>query len=748
MKKKINRQQRLKLFFRKVVEAVTRDIPKSIVILTAFLTFFLIFLFSRDNGLLRRFSLSDIEVGSQSTLDLVVNRDVAYTDEEATALKRDAESQLVSPVFRVESQISRRAFDNYNTFSLNFPILLRQELNPESLFLKIQSILPGFFTREQVRLLSGEESRITEILKTGESLLNEYMASGIFSLPDDELISSKRVEIRYPREDGQEKKETELQNIVTLDNFSNDIGARALKGDFPESWVEPLNILMSVFLEENTFYDSQETELKRQKIRDSVEPVTRLLVKGERVLQKGKIVTAEDMVKVRVLGNYTMTVSSYSFFGAALFMILLFILARTLYSPPLIEKPVARAHLIVIMSAFLVYFTLAMLLIRIGKYEGELPISALLPGTVITMLVSILISSRAGIYTTVIFTLGLLLQTRMEPYAFLFAFFTGVLGTIVVQYPEKKGYLLRATVIMAFFSGGMLFIIGLLKGLAFTRILSYFGIGFLNGMACGILAIGILPFLEHILNAPTPSRLMDISDLNTPLFKRMLVLAPGTYSHTISVANLAESAARAIGADALLARAGAFYHDIGKIDQAEYFAENQTTGNKHDELKPTLSTTVIKTHVKIGVEKAKELGLPKEVIDIVAQHHGSGLISYFYIQAMKEHQGNKRITPEDFSYNGIPPQSREAAIVMLADSVEAASRTLVKPNIAKLEKFTWDIIMDKVTKEQMRGCELTFRDMEIIKKTFVQILAGHFHTRIEYPDMKKNTETPGKNKKQ
>jgi hypothetical protein len=354
----------------------------------------------------------------------------------------------------------------------------------------------------------------------------------------------------------------------------------------------------------------------------------------------------------------------------------------------------------------------------------------------VSMMVAILISPQAGVMITLLYSLGYLIQNGMDAPGFLFTFLTGITGTISVINAEKRGTLIRSSFLSALAGGLILLALGLLGKEPASTLFTFLGIGLLNGLICGILNLGVLPFIEHILNSATAFRLRELSDLNTPLFKRMLVLAPGTYSHSIAVANLAESAAREIGANGLIARVGAYYHDIGKIEQAEYFAENQTKGNKHDDLKSTLSIAVIKSHVKLGIEKAKDLALPQAIIDIVAQHHGSGLISYFYIQALKEQEGSSKIKKEDYSYNGQPPLTREAAIVMLADSVEAASRTLEKPNVAKLEKFVWDIIMNRINEGQMRRCELTFKDMESIKKTFVQILAGYFHTRIEYPDEK------------
>ncbi|HOX14390.1 MAG TPA: HDIG domain-containing protein, partial [Spirochaetales bacterium] len=237
--------------------------------------------------------------------------------------------------------------------------------------------------------------------------------------------------------------------------------------------------------------------------------------------------------------------------------------------------------------------------------------------------------------------------------------------------------------------------------------------------------------LEQALNSPTRFRLMELSDMNAPILKRLLTVAPGTYSHSVTVAHLAESACREIGANALLARVGAYYHDIGKIEQPEYFIENQGGGyNKHDKMNPRLSATVIRSHVKLGAERARSLGLPDEVVEIVAQHHGNGIITWFYDKALK---ADGEVRPDDFSYPGQPPASREAAVVMLADSVEAATRSLKKPTLARLEQAIHDLIMDKFAQGQLARTNLTFRDLETIMNTFTRILAGHFHTRIEYP---------------
>jgi putative nucleotidyltransferase with HDIG domain len=261
-----------------------------------------------------------------------------------------------------------------------------------------------------------------------------------------------------------------------------------------------------------------------------------------------------------------------------------------------------------------------------------------------------------------------------------------------------------------------------------------------NGIASGMLVLGVLSPLEHALKAATSFRLIELSDLNVPILRRLFTSAPGTYSHSIMVANLAEAACLDIGANPLLARVGAYYHDLGKMENPDYFVENQTDYNRHDDMAPRLSATVIRSHVKLGVEKARQLGLPQEVVDIVSEHHGNSLITWFYDKALKQEDSSKAtISKEDFSYPGDPPHSRESAIVMLADVAEAAVRTLEKPTAGKIEKFIQELIGRKVEHNQLAQSELTFRDLEVIKNAFVRVLAGYYHSRIEYPKLENET---------
>jgi putative nucleotidyltransferase with HDIG domain len=255
-----------------------------------------------------------------------------------------------------------------------------------------------------------------------------------------------------------------------------------------------------------------------------------------------------------------------------------------------------------------------------------------------------------------------------------------------------------------------------------------------------MMVLGILPIIENALHIATSFKLIELLDTSAPVLRRLESSTPGTYSHSMMVASLAEAACTEIGANSLLARVGAYYHDIGKTDHPEYFVENQKVYNKHNELNPRLSATIIRSHVKLGIEKARAIGLPNDVISIIAEHHGNSLIKWFYNAALNKEGSN--VNMEDFCYPGNPPRSRESAVVMLADVTEAAARTLEKPTVARLEKFIDDLFNDKYEHGQLAESALTFRDMKTIKSCFVRVLVSFYHSRIEYPKITKPENGP------
>jgi putative nucleotidyltransferase with HDIG domain len=262
-----------------------------------------------------------------------------------------------------------------------------------------------------------------------------------------------------------------------------------------------------------------------------------------------------------------------------------------------------------------------------------------------------------------------------------------------------------------------------------------------------ILAIGVIPVIEIIFNYTTNIKLLELADLNQPGLRKLLIEAPGTYHHSILVGILSETAAEAISANSLLTRVSAYYHDIGKTRKPLYFVENQQgLENKHDKLLPSMSSLIISAHVKDGLETAKQYHLGKNIQDIILQHHGTSCINYFYRKAIELNaEGNQPVSDKDFRYPGPKPQTKEAGIVMLADAVEASSKTLSEPTPSRIQGMVQQIINSIFADGQLDECELTLKDLHLIADSFNRVLNGIFHSRIEYPDSSEK-ESNGKPK--
>jgi putative nucleotidyltransferase with HDIG domain len=264
----------------------------------------------------------------------------------------------------------------------------------------------------------------------------------------------------------------------------------------------------------------------------------------------------------------------------------------------------------------------------------------------------------------------------------------------------------------------------------------------INGFLAAAMTMVLLKVFEWLFDVVTNFTLLELSDFNQPLLKRMILEAPGTYHHSLIVGNLSEAAADVIGADALLARVGSYYHDIGKMDKAEYFTENQLAGsNKHDDLEANVSKLVIINHVRNGIELGRRHKLNQKIIDFIPQHHGTSLTYYFYQKALEAAEDPATVDESNYRYPGPKPQTKETAIVLLADSVEAATRSLEDPSPKKIEELVRKIINNKFIDGQLDECDLTLKEIDQISVIFTKVLSSMYHTRIKYPEKKSNGES-------
>ncbi|MCL2237451.1 MAG: HDIG domain-containing protein [Treponema sp.] len=424
--------------------------------------------------------------------------------------------------------------------------------------------------------------------------------------------------------------------------------------------------------------------------------------------------------------------------GTGFLIFLIYMLYFVLRSPNILGAKLNTRENFLLASLTGSYIIGSVLINNLSPGPEGFPVALAIPTALFIMLLAIFMGKRLAMMMSLALPLGAFFAGAFDSHSYIIALVSGAAASTVLHNAQNRMSLIKAGIIIAIANSFAVVVIVLLRQ---SNVLEYPVLLFwaaLNGIICGMLTLGFLPPLEHLLNAVTPYRLMELSDLNAPILRKLFTTAPGTYSHSLMVANLAEQACQDIGANALLARVGAYYHDIGKMDNPDYFVENQTDHNRHDEINPRLSATIIRSHVKLGVEKALSLGLPKDVVSIISEHHGNSIISWFYNKAT---ENEATVSSEDFSYPGNPPRTKESAVVMLADIVEAAVRTLPKPTAAKIEKFIQQLFEAKIEHGQLSESDLSFRDLEIIKDTFVRVLAGYYHTRIEYPKQQKEEKS-------
>ena len=474
---------------------------------------------------------------------------------------------------------------------------------------------------------------------------------------------------------------------------------------------------------------------------DELDPVG--ITKGEKIIKKGFPITEESYAKLKKMATSPLYIDYRAFANSELFIFLLAIMWYLLFSFVEFGRKVLFKECLLHVILFAIVYFVTAFGGKLSLFSSAYSICIIIPTSICIMLVTILYGNLSAVLLSFIISLGVLNASGWQIPTCLFTLASALSSTVIVRKIERRIDLVVAGIIMALFEVVFILLLQVIFNEAISGIAPLiFGVA-INGFISGILTLGLLTPLETILNTASVFRLMDLSDNNTPIFKQMQIQANGTYNHSMMVAQLAESACREINANPILARVGGYYHDIGKIEQSEYFVENQLNmQNKHNDINPTLSASVIKSHVRKGIEKGHQLHLPQAVIDIIAEHHGNSIITYFYNEATKK---DATLSPEDFAYPGNPPSSKESGVVMLADIVEAACHTLDNPTSGRLEKFISNLISQKIEHGQLDNCELTFSDIAKIKNSFVNLLTGYYHNRIKYqnqqdPDSQSQTK--------
>lgn len=497
------------------------------------------------------------------------------------------------------------------------------------------------------------------------------------------------------------------------------------------------NVTMSA-LKPNMVYQPQTTELARQQAAASVSPV--MIHEGDVIVSRFGIVTSSVLSKLRDVGLY----SKHPNFGVAIGFAAFIALSVGLLAAYVERRAPRRRVDNLLLSILGLVFILMAILIALTKWViaagGPQSIAYILPVSLGAMFITVMMDSSLAVVASFYFSFlfGAALGFN---YDFVFYGFVGSLvGAYSVSKVTSRGTFMRAGFFVSLMNVGAVVALFLLQTTPNRDLHSFslhVGLAALNGIFSAILAMGVLPFFETAFGLLTPIRLLELSNPNNPLLRKVLLEAPGSYHHSLIVGNLAEAAAEIVGADPLLCRVGAYYHDVGKTRRPAFFVENQMTKeNPHDKIAPSLSHLIITSHVSDGLEMQKRAGLPKPIQDICATHHGTTILWYFYNKA-RELDKNGTLKADDFRYPGPKPKTRECAIIMICDAVEAAVRSMARPTPNRVEGVIRKIIRDRLQDGQLDECDLTLQDLDVMIVAFMKTLKGIYHSRIEYPDIDK-----------
>ncbi|HET6947310.1 MAG TPA: HDIG domain-containing protein [bacterium] len=643
---------------------------------------------------------SDLIVGQVSPRDVEAPRTVDFIDRVRTEVLRQRAAQNVQPVYSQSREINDRARALVvRTFAAIARARAAAAQDPAS--------GPAILTRDSpiplqdpavLAALTLDQAQLDVAKDTALSVVDRMMEQGIRSGDVPQVQAQARVYLR-----------------------SLPIAGRALT---------LTSAVVAAAVQPNLRVDQTATEMLRRRAMDSVEPVRARVLLGEIIVRRGEIVTESHLHKLAAVGLVSQPFSWLRFAGMALVSLLLLVVSYAYMRQ--YQPDIWSSDTLLLVWSLGVVLTVALARIMVTRFNPYL-----LPSAAGTMLIAVLLRPRLALYTAAFLSLLVAIVAGGDLRLGLVTFIGSTVGVYAIKRISHRTDLVVAGLRVGVANALVVTAVGLADELPwYPHLLRDMAYGLGSGVLVGVIAIGVLPYLENLFGLVTPIKLLELSNPGHPLLRRLQMEAPGTYHHSIMVANLAEAAAEAIGADSLLVRVGTYYHDVGKIRRPAFFVENQVgIENPHDKMAPSLSALTVLAHVRDGQEYAREYRLPAAVATFIPEHHGTNLITYFYHQAVER---GDAVDEDVFRYEGPKPQSRETAIVMLADAVEGATRALTRPTPDRVEQQVRRIIREKLEDGQLDECDLTFRDLDVIAQTFIRLLASMFHPRVEYPDLERD----------
>ena len=640
-----------------------------------------------------------VQVGAVAEMRYVAERDAV--DEVATERLREAAAESVAPIYRKDSLGEAESRSEVDEMFQELDRILAGLKEEESFYEKALEApwkLPVVLTEKQLHAYAAlEQPNRILFAEDCVNAMNEVYETGI-------------------KADAMENGKTAAAEI-----FSKTAWNHTLK--------EMAQAVFQAALNPNLVLDGAAMEAAREAKRAEVENV--MIRKNQKIVDEGEIITQDIYDRLNSLGLIhaaEYTDEAFPFLGSMLMISLIF---GALY----LFFAWGKGNTVLKYNEEKILFAAYGIMIVLLRLMSAIEMFTLIPLGLFAMLVSMLIGRRVALLMNTLFCINGCFIFGGDVRFLMYSLLVGTLGALLIQKTDKRQRLMPVALAMggasfiAMFGVGLFFEIGYSDGLLLDCI-----VGAVIGLVSVIIAVGSLPFWEATFEANTPHRLLELTNPANELLRRLMIEAPGTYHHSLIVANLAETAAYEIGANAALARAGAHYHDIGKLKNPQMFSENQSGYNPHDDLSPEMSAKIITQHPQNGVEMGLEYHLPRVILDVIREHHGTGLVKYFYFKALKVY-GAENVNEEDYRYQGGVPTSREAAVVMLADTVEAAVRSMLGSGktLEEAEEAVRSLIKDKLDDGQLNHSGLAIHELDIIRQAFLQVFQGMYHERVAYP---------------
>ncbi|WWU79637.1 HDIG domain-containing protein [Clostridium baratii] len=612
------------------------------------------------------------------------------------------------------------------TEKIDKPYTLKGEVQNEALN-NVDDVLKKIINLNAT--LDDEKEKLKELDKLNNKNLDNQDYSVLLKLSQEKLNDIKFELNGIINEVYQ--KNIEYGNEESISSATSLAQKRINEMDVSNSVRNVLKKLVIPEIKPNFFYDKEKTDELIKEVQKSVPKV--IVKKNQTIVSEGEPVTAEQIAVLKDLGLLDQSGGTsflIIYIVLAVFVVVVF-LTQYIYIAKNHKKVFKNTKLIILINIINIF---SFLLARIigGIYPSAIPLACA------PMLIALLIDYKISMVVCSINVIIIGALVNFNPQIILLGILNAILGATGLRKMQQRNDIFYSSISLMVMSLILSFTTGVLISNNFSEIIVFSLLAAVGVAFSAVLTIGLLPFLESSFDVVTTLKLLELSNPNNPLLRKLLMEAPGTYHHSMLVANLAEMAAEEINANPVIARVGAYFHDVGKTKRPYFFGENQIgKENPHNKINANLSTLIIISHVKDGVELAKEYNLPDVIKDIIEQHHGTTLVKYFYYTMKNNAENPEDIKEEDFKYPGPIPSSKEAGIIMLADSVEAAVRSISEPTKGKIEEMVNNIIKDKLYSGQLDNCDLTLKDLEKIRKCFLKTLNGIYHQRIEYPTEKK-----------